>query len=103
RPATSDRTSTACSTSPRPCSQRRFRPETPRPDAEDSTGSPEEGNREDSEMAWTSDRKRFAGALILFLAWVALLVALAVVSAYRPASRSAPMQLSPDYAAPGSE
>ncbi|HKM51850.1 MAG TPA: hypothetical protein VJY33_00495 [Isosphaeraceae bacterium] len=54
-------------------------------------------------MAWTSDRKRFAGALILFLAWVALLVALAVVSAYRPASRSAPMQLSPDYAAPGSE
>jgi hypothetical protein len=40
-------------------------------------------------MAWSRDRKRFVGALILFLLWVVLLSALAIVSAYRPAARSA--------------
>jgi hypothetical protein len=54
-------------------------------------------------MAWTGDRKRFAGALILFLAWVVLLLALAVVSSYRPASRSAAPEVSPDYTVPRSE
>ena len=71
--------------------------------SEVSTDSPEEGSREDPEMAWTGDRKRFAGALILFLAWVALLVALAAVSAYRPASRSSAPEVPPDYALPSSE
>ena len=40
-------------------------------------------------MAWSKDRKRFIGALSLFLVWVVLLSALAIVSAYRPAARSA--------------
>ena len=40
-------------------------------------------------MAWSRDRKRFVVALSLFLLWVVLLSALAVVSAYRPAARSA--------------
>ena len=40
-------------------------------------------------MAWSGDRKRFVGALGLFLLWVVLLSALAIVSAYRPAARSA--------------
>ena len=39
-------------------------------------------------MAWSLDRKRFVGALSLFLLWVVLLSALAIVSAYRPAARS---------------
>ena len=41
-------------------------------------------------MAWTTTRQRFAGALILFLIWVAALAALARVSSYRPAAHSAP-------------
>jgi hypothetical protein len=41
-------------------------------------------------MNWSRERKRFAGALILFLAWIAALTALAIVSADRPADRSAP-------------
>ncbi len=40
-------------------------------------------------MAWSRDRKRFVGALSLFLLWVVLLGILAIVSAYRPAARSA--------------
>jgi len=40
-------------------------------------------------MAWSLDRKRFVGALSLFLLWVVLLGILAIVSAYRPAARSA--------------
>ena len=40
-------------------------------------------------MAWSRDRKRFVGALSLYLLWVVLLGALAIVSAYRPAARSA--------------
>jgi hypothetical protein len=40
-------------------------------------------------MAWSQDRKRFVVALSLFLLWVVLLSALAIVSAYRPAARSA--------------
>jgi hypothetical protein len=40
-------------------------------------------------MAWSLDRKRFVGALSLILLWVVLLGALAIVSAYRPAARSA--------------
>jgi hypothetical protein len=40
-------------------------------------------------MAWSLDRKRFVGALSLFLLWVVLLSALAIVSAYRPAARFA--------------
>jgi len=40
-------------------------------------------------MAWSRDRKRFVGALSLFLLWVVLLSVLAIVSAYRPAARSA--------------
>lgn len=71
------------------------------PNVEGSTGPPEEGNREDDEMALPVDRKRFAAALILFLAWVALLVALAVVSSYRPASRSEAPEAS--HAVPRSE
>ena len=39
-------------------------------------------------MAWSLDRKRFVGALSLFLLWVVLLIAPAIVSAYRPAARS---------------
>jgi hypothetical protein len=54
-------------------------------------------------MAWTRDQKRFAGALILFLAWVALLVAMAAASSYRPASRSAALDVPPDYTLPNSE
>jgi hypothetical protein len=40
-------------------------------------------------MAWSKDRKRFVGALSLFLLWIVLLSTLAIVSAYRPAARSA--------------
>ncbi len=40
-------------------------------------------------MAWSRDRQRFVGALSLFLLWVVLLSALAIVSAYRPAARTA--------------
>jgi hypothetical protein len=40
-------------------------------------------------MAWSTDRKRFALALVLFLIWVGLLATLAVVSANRPADRRA--------------
>ncbi len=40
-------------------------------------------------MAWSRDRKRVVGALSLFLLWVVLLSALAIVSAYRPAARTA--------------
>ncbi len=40
-------------------------------------------------MAWSRDRKRLVGALGLFLLWLVLLSALAIVSAYRPAARSA--------------
>jgi hypothetical protein len=54
-------------------------------------------------MAWSGDRKRFVGALILFLAWVVILVAMAVVSSYRPARRSAAPEVPPDYAVPRSE
>jgi hypothetical protein len=38
-------------------------------------------------MGWSRDHKRFAGALILFLVWIAMLTALAIVSADRPANR----------------
>ncbi len=41
-------------------------------------------------MVWNTPRKRFFAALLLFVLWVAALAALAVVSAYRPAARSAP-------------
>jgi hypothetical protein len=40
-------------------------------------------------MVWSTNRKRFALALLLFLIWVGLLAALAVVSANRPANRGA--------------
>jgi hypothetical protein len=40
-------------------------------------------------MAWSTDRKRFALALMLFLIWVGFLATLAVVSASRPADRRA--------------
>lgn len=40
-------------------------------------------------MAWSPERKRFVGTLGLFLLWVVLLGVLAIVSAYRPAARSA--------------
>ncbi len=40
-------------------------------------------------MAWSLERKRFVGALCLFLLWVVLLGVLAMVSAYRPANRAA--------------
>jgi len=46
-------------------------------------------NRRFLTMAWSRDRKRFVGALSLFLLWVVLLGILAIVSAYRPAARSA--------------
>jgi hypothetical protein len=39
--------------------------------------------------AWSLERKRFVGALVIFVVWVGMLAALAVVSAYRPAIRSA--------------
>ena len=39
-------------------------------------------------MSWSSQRKKFAAALILFLAWIAALAAMAIVSADRPANRS---------------
>ena len=38
-------------------------------------------------MAWSTNRKRFALALILFLIWVGILATLAIVSASRPADR----------------
>jgi hypothetical protein len=41
-------------------------------------------------MVWNTARTRFFAALLLFLLWVGALAALAVVSAYRPAARSAP-------------
>jgi len=50
-------------------------------------------------MAWSLDRKRFVAALGAFLVWVVLLSALAIVSAYRPAARSA----LPDQPAPSTE
>lgn len=40
-------------------------------------------------MSPSPDRKRFYAALALFLVWVAMLTGLAVVSAYRPAQRTA--------------
>jgi hypothetical protein len=40
-------------------------------------------------MAWSLERKRFAAALLLYLLWVLVLSLLAIVSAYRPASRTA--------------
>ncbi len=40
-------------------------------------------------MAWSPDRRRFVAALGLFVLWVMLLAALAIVSAYRPAVRNA--------------
>jgi hypothetical protein len=40
-------------------------------------------------MAWSTNRKRFALALILFLIWVGLLATLAIVSANRPIDRRA--------------
>jgi hypothetical protein len=50
-------------------------------------------------MAWSLDRKRFVAALGAFLVWVVLLSALAIISAYRPAARSA----LPDQPAASSE
>lgn len=47
-------------------------------------------------MAWSGERKRFIGALVLFLAWVAFLAGLAAVSASRPAARTAPPDPPPD-------
>ncbi len=38
-------------------------------------------------MAWSQERKRFVGAMALFLVWVVMLTALAVVSSQRPAAR----------------
>jgi hypothetical protein len=46
-------------------------------------------------MRWSSQRIRFAGALILFLAWIVALTALAIVSADRPADRPARVQSQP--------
>jgi hypothetical protein len=39
-------------------------------------------------MGWSKDRRRFAGAMILFVVWIGLLTALAIFSSYRPASRA---------------
>jgi hypothetical protein len=39
-------------------------------------------------MSRSPQRIRFAGALILFLAWIVALTALAIVSADRPADQS---------------
>jgi len=36
----------------------------------------------------TSDRRRFAAAVALFLAWIAFLVGLAVTDAHRPQERA---------------
>ncbi len=38
-------------------------------------------------MGWSQERKRFVGAMAVFLGWVATLTALAVVSSQRPANR----------------
>jgi hypothetical protein len=51
-------------------------------------------------MVWSRDRKRFLGALGLFLAWVVALSALAVISAYRPAARVALPEQIPATSAP---
>jgi hypothetical protein len=40
-------------------------------------------------MSWSPQRKRFAAVLALFLAWIAALAALVIVSADRPADQSA--------------
>ena len=40
---------------------------------------------EGANMSWSLQRKKFAAALILFLAWIAALAAMAIVSADRPA------------------
>jgi len=50
-------------------------------------------------MAWSAERKRFVEALIMFLVWVALLTTLAIVSANRPAARTA----LPDHPIPSVE
>lgn len=41
-------------------------------------------------MTESTQRKRFAAALILFLAWIVALATLAIVSARRPGDRSMP-------------
>jgi hypothetical protein len=51
-------------------------------------------------MAWSTDRKRFALALMLFLIWVGLLATLAVVSASRPADRRAVSAPALSFSAP---
>ena len=50
-------------------------------------------------MASSLERKRFVGALCLFMLWVVLLGLLAIVSAYRPAARTSV----PDQPAAASE
>jgi hypothetical protein len=42
-----------------------------------------------STMGWSKERIRFAGALVLFLVWIALLAAMAIISSNRPADRRA--------------
>ena len=53
-------------------------------------------------MAWSLERRRFVGALAVFLVWVVMLTALAVVSSQRPAARLTPPaeQRSPAQSAP---
>ena len=46
-------------------------------------------------MAWSTDRKRFAAAIALFVAWVAALALLAVVSSNRPSARTSPNEPPP--------
>jgi hypothetical protein len=40
-------------------------------------------------MSWSKERIRFALALALFLAWIAILTTLAILSADRPTDRRA--------------
>ena len=59
-----------------------------------------------STMGWSLERKRFVGAMAVFLVWVAMLTALAVVSSRRPAARithptEPPSAVQPDPEAAG--
>jgi hypothetical protein len=54
-------------------------------------------------MVWSTDRKRFALALMLFLIWVGFLATLAVVSASRPADRRAVSTPALSFAAPAAD
>jgi hypothetical protein len=54
-------------------------------------------------MGWSLERKRFLAALAVFLVWVAMLTALAVLSSRRPPTRTGPSSEPSSSSQPGPE